>query len=298
MKAKKKYKRGGKLPVKSGRPARTEASIREEHRKQTSGKSKPAVKIQNTPMERIADTGLKEKVYKEMSDEFSKSGQPRMTANQLAMATINMTYPAKVKKIGEKAGAKTYGQLADSVEKYTKYSKGGGLYKEFEEKANKGNNAAKYLETGKGPDGMPLSARTRAMYKAIAKKNKNIHLMSPAPFEDDGVRKKGGKMPKYRKGGPVHTDEMGRKGHFNPFTKKTRGASSRFAPVDTQYPSEYQNKILKPTSRASGYAKKVGYQEEKMRSGFKMDSVLGLRRDAYQSNQNNFGVKKNKVKIR
>ena len=99
MKAKKKYKRGGKLPVKSGRPARTEASIREEHRKQTSGKSKPAVKIQNTPMERVADTGLKEKVYKEMSDEFSKSGQPRMTANQLAMATINMTYPAKVKKI-------------------------------------------------------------------------------------------------------------------------------------------------------------------------------------------------------
>ena len=85
-----------------------------------------------------------------------------------------------------------------------KYDGGGEL--SFEEKANKGNNAAKYVETGKGPDGMPLSAKTRAMYKAMAKKNKNVQLMSPAPFEDDGVRKKGGMMPTYKKGGKMKMD--------------------------------------------------------------------------------------------
>lgn len=76
----------------------------------------------------------------------------------------------------------------------------------FEDKANKGNDAARYLETGKGPDGMPMSAKTRAMYTAISKKNKNVHLMSPAPFEDDGVRKKGGMMPTYKKGGKMKMD--------------------------------------------------------------------------------------------
>lgn len=80
-----------------------------------------------------------------------------------------------------------------------KYQEGGS----FEDKANKGNDAAKYLETGKGPDGMPLSAKSRAMYKKIAKENKNVYLMSPAPFEDDGMRKKGGMMPKYKKGGKL-----------------------------------------------------------------------------------------------
>jgi len=87
-----------------------------------------------------------------------------------------------------------------------KPSKKSSLYSSFEEKANKGNNAAKYLETGKGPDGMPMSAKTRAMYMAISKKNKNVHLMSPAPFEDDGVRKKGGMMPTYKKSGKMIMD--------------------------------------------------------------------------------------------
>ena len=80
-----------------------------------------------------------------------------------------------------------------------KYQEGGS----FEDKANKGNDAAKYLETGKGPDGMPLSAKSRAMYKKIAKENKNVYLMSPAPFEDDGMREKGGMMPMYKKGGKL-----------------------------------------------------------------------------------------------
>ena len=83
-----------------------------------------------------------------------------------------------------------------------KYQEGGS----FEDKANKGNDAAKYLETGKGPDGMPLSSKSRAMYKKIAKENKNVYLMSPAPFEDDGMRKKGGMMPMYKKGGKMKMD--------------------------------------------------------------------------------------------
>ena len=87
-----------------------------------------------------------------------------------------------------------------------KYEQGGS----FEEKANKGNDAAKYVETGKGPDGMPLSAKTRAMYKAMAKKNKNVQLMSPAPFEDDGVRGGGGMMPKYKKGGKMDFNKDGK----------------------------------------------------------------------------------------
>lgn len=129
MKAKKKYKRGGKVPVKSGRVARTEANLREELKKKTSGNPKPAVKIKDTPMERIANTGAKAKVYEEISDDLVKNTRAsRMTANQIAMATINMTYPAKIKKIGEEAGAKTYGQLADSVEK--KYKFGGKIYKD------------------------------------------------------------------------------------------------------------------------------------------------------------------------
>lgn len=102
-----------------------------------------------------------------------------------------------------------------SLRKYDKneYSKGGkmkakkkgdnDIYKSFEKKANKGNDAAKYLETGKGPNGFPLTAKTRKMYEQISKKNKNVYLMSPAPFEDDGMRKKGGKMPSYKKGGKL-----------------------------------------------------------------------------------------------
>lgn len=117
MKAKKKYKGGGKI----------DAALRAELKKKTT-KAKPAVKIKNTPMERIADTGLKGKVYQEMSDELvNKAGAGRMQANQLAMATINATYPAKVKSIGKEAGAKTYGQLADAVERY-KF--GGKIYKD------------------------------------------------------------------------------------------------------------------------------------------------------------------------
>lgn len=120
MKAKKKmYRKGGKL----------DAALRAEMKKKTSGKSKPAVKIKDTPMERVANTGAKEKVFKKMSDDIVKdTGMDRMRANQYSMATINMTYPAAIKKAGEEAGAKTYGELADAVEK--KYRYGGKVYKD------------------------------------------------------------------------------------------------------------------------------------------------------------------------
>lgn len=175
-------------------------------------------------------------------------------------------------------------------------AKKNNTYKSFEEKANKGNNAAKYLETGKGPDGMPLSAKTRAMYEKIAKRNKNVYLMSPAPFEDDGMRKKGGMMPKYKGGGTVHKDEMGREGHFNPFTKRTRGATSDRAETEGVYPKKYQNKIIGSYNKGS-MRQKVGYQEDKIRSNHKYNSVMSLRADAYRAKENNFGIKKPKVKI-
>jgi hypothetical protein len=88
----------------------------------TYGGKKPAVNIKDTPMERIAKTGAKEKIFSEVSDDLVKeTGMGRMRANQYAMATINMTYPGKINKVGKQAGAKTYGQLADAVEK--KYGK-------------------------------------------------------------------------------------------------------------------------------------------------------------------------------
>jgi len=83
---------------------------------------KPAVNIVDDAFERIGKTNAKTKVFEEMSDELvNKTGMDRMRANQYSMATINMTYPAKIKKVGKEAGAQTYGQLADAVEK--KYGK-------------------------------------------------------------------------------------------------------------------------------------------------------------------------------
>ena len=96
----------------------------------------------------------------------------------------------------------------------------------------------------------------------------------------------------------AHTDEMGRKGHFNPSTKKTKGSRRAHAHVDSQYTEKYQNAIVKPTSIESGYSKKVGYQEERMRSNSKRDNVMGLRAEAYQNNKNKFGVKKPKASIK
>ena len=119
MKAKKKmYYKGGKL----------DAALRAELKKKTQ-KAKPAVKIKDTPLERINKTNVRETTYNEMSDKLvNEAGADRMQANQLAMATLNMSTAGNVKKTGKEAGAKTYGQLADAVEK--KYRFGGKIYKD------------------------------------------------------------------------------------------------------------------------------------------------------------------------
>ena len=88
----------------------------------STSRKKPAVNIKDNPMERIGKTKAKTQIFKDMSDELvNKTGMDRMRANQYSMATINMTYPATIKKVGKEAGAKTFGQLADAVEK--KYGK-------------------------------------------------------------------------------------------------------------------------------------------------------------------------------
>jgi len=96
----------------------------------------------------------------------------------------------------------------------------------------------------------------------------------------------------------ANTDEMGREGHFNPYTKKTKGSGRGFASIDSNYTEKYQNKIVGNFSRDGKYPKKVGYQEERMRSNFKRDNVMGLRAEAYQNNENNFGIKKPKANIK
>jgi hypothetical protein len=112
------YRGGGKL----------DAALRAELKKKTT-KAKPRVSIKDTPMERINKTSVRQDTYKEVSDDIVKNtNAPRMKANQYAMATLNMTTAGNVKKAGKEAGAKTYGQLADAVEK--KYEFGGKIYKD------------------------------------------------------------------------------------------------------------------------------------------------------------------------
>ncbi len=97
----------------------------------------------------------------------------------------------------------------------------------------------------------------------------------------------------------AHTDEMGREGHFNPYTKRTKGSRSSYAPIDSEYSEKYQNKIVGGSTRdSSGVPGKIGYKEERRKSNFKRDNVMGLRAEAYQNKANNFGVKKPKAKIK
>lgn len=103
----------------------------------------------------------------------------------------------------------------------------------------------------------------------------------------------------------VNTDEMGREGHFNPRTKRTRGDRNARASYESEYAKDYQN--VTQFNKNTGTHKKIGYKEGEMRSKFKRDTVMGLRKDAYMARdgrtgygqtKNNFGVKKPKVKIK
>ena len=117
---------------------------------------------------------------------------------------------------GKKLTAAEKKALKEKVRKLlgadTKKFEGGGYMKTkkkksltFEEKANMGNDAAKALATGKTKDGFPLTKEMRKKLEKIKKTNQNIYLMSPAPFEDDGMFEAGGggMMPKYKKGGKL-----------------------------------------------------------------------------------------------
>lgn len=96
----------------------------------------------------------------------------------------------------------------------------------------------------------------------------------------------------------AHTDEMGRKGHFNPMSKSTKGSRRNRAEVDSNYSKDYQNEIVGKYDRKGGYSKKVGYQEEGMRRSHKYDNVIGLRGEAYKARENKFGVEKPEANIK
>ena len=92
----------------------------------------------------------------------------------------------------------------------------------------------------------------------------------------------------------VNTDEMGREGHFNPYTAQTKASKRPHAAVDSKYTKKYQNKVIEPTD---GRAEKIGYKEDRMRRTHKSDAVMGLRGEAYTAKADNFGIKKPKVNI-
>lgn len=97
----------------------------------------------------------------------------------------------------------------------------------------------------------------------------------------------------------AHTDEMGREGHFNPYTEKTKGSGRSYTPIESEYPEKYQNKIVGgATGDKFTVTGKIGYKEEQRKSNFKRDNVMGLRAEAYQDRANNFGVKKPKANIK
>ena len=152
--------------------------------------------------------------------------------------------------------------------KAKKYKKGGPL--SFEDKANKGNDAAKALETGKTKDGFPLTAAMRKKLEKIAKENKNIQLMSPAPFEDDGMRKKGGKMPSYKKGGKVTTTKS-KKEEFEKRVLKFGGEKPKGF-------KEKPKKFREPTSledrQAERNAQMLNRSRNKYKKGGKMMKYL------------------------
>jgi hypothetical protein len=93
----------------------------------------------------------------------------------------------------------------------------------------------------------------------------------------------------------VNTDEMGREGHFNPYTAQTKASKRPHAAVDSKYTKKYQNKVIESTD--GGRAEKIGYQEDRMHRTHKSNAVMGLRADAYTAEENNFGIKKPQVNI-
>ena len=128
------------------------------------------------------------------------------------------------------------------------------------------------MKKGIGPYGYGAPKGVGKMYKA-----------GPAKKAGDG------KKP------IVNTDEMGRKGHFNPVTK-----SGVYKAGETEYAKPYQNKTYSTKGQrrqgVRGYS--IGDAESDRQRRTRYDNVMGLRGQAYLAKENNFGVKKPKVNIK
>lgn len=224
-------------------------------------------------------------------------------------------------------GAKGLSKLPTSVRNKMGYmQKGGKITKKMvddqfnrnlDSHANTTNRLAKQAATGLKPNGFPMKPKNRKAlqkdvdqrkaYEQKAKPNYRYVGTSlpggPAPFEDDAMpkAKKGMKaVKKYQKGGKVKKSykktslsTKDQEGSFSARTKRTKSANSPFASIDSEYTQKYQNKIV----GKGGTAKRIGYQEERMRSRDKFDKVMGLRAEAYQARENKFGTKKPKAKV-
>jgi len=175
--------------------------------------------------------------------------------------------------------------------KAKKYQNGG--------KAPEGKSSQErmYLEIRKDADRMKKEMQKKGMSEAEINKKLDAYMekaMKQAQYSGKSMQS-GGTVKKKKT--TVNTDELGRKGSFNPYTKLTKGSRRSYSQVDSEYPEDYKNKVVGPTSRESGYAKKIGYQEQRMRGADRADKVMGLRAEAYKNRENKFGVKKPAAKV-
>ena len=145
----------------------------------------------------------------------------------------------------------------------------------------------KGMSKGIGPNKLGSPNKMGHMSKSAAK------IMKKSPLEI-GMDKSAVKKMHDGKKPIVNTDEMGRKGHFNPFTKDGVKLGK------TDYSQPYQNKELSLKSQKKrgirGYT--MGDQEKEMKSKFRRDNVIGMRAEAFTAKENKFGIKKPKVNIK
>ena len=128
------------------------------------------------------------------------------------------------------------------------------------------------MKKGIGPQGLGAPKSAAKMYNSPAKK-------------------------KGPEGKVVNTDELGRKGSFNPYEKRTAGENKFSSRVDSDYSKDYQNKVVGKYTKTT-LPEQIGHQEKTRRRKHRADNVMGLRAEAYQARENNFGVKKPKAKIK
>ena len=181
--------------------------------------------------------------------------------------------------------------------KAKKYQNGG--------KAPEGKTAQErmYLEIRKDADRMKKEMQKKGMSEAEINKKLDAYMekaMKQAQYSGKSMQS-GGTVKKKKT--TVNTDELGRKGSFNPYTKDVKSMSGKNRTSfrnagKTDYSEKYQNKWVRTTkdprvSRGST----IGDQEHTMHRRHKVDSVMGLRAEAYKNRENKFGVKKPAAKV-